>query len=350
MKRLAIAALTAGLGLAAAGCSSTPDASDHTITVSTFSFGTEQFNQVVVQPFEKATGIKVKVETGNNADRLAKLQVNKAHPTVDVMLISDYFAALGEKQGLFDKIDTAAVPNLSKIYDFAKNKDGYGPAYTFQLLGELYRTDGITDPQKAADWKTLWDGGYKGKIAVPDMAPTAGQLFLSATSDVFGSGPDDVESGFSNLTQLAPDVLKFYTSTTEVTSLLDRGEVVAAPALDSFAVDLVKAGKPIAWAVPAKGRYMATNEAQVVKGSAHKADAEKFIDFLLSADVQSKAAAAYYDKPVNKDATVPDVLTKVAGDAAKDPVAAGYTTLDMAPIVANRTQWVERYAREVSSK
>jgi putative spermidine/putrescine transport system substrate-binding protein len=53
---------------------------------------------------------------------------------------------------------------------------------------------------------------------------------------------------------------------------------------------------------------------------------------------------------VNPDAEIPAELTAVVGDIAIDPVAAGYSTLDPAELVPTRDEWVDRFAREVTSK
>ncbi|MCO6009744.1 ABC transporter substrate-binding protein [Actinoallomurus purpureus] len=330
-----------------AACAGKPTSDPKKLVVSTFGFGEQQFEQTVVKPFEQQTGIKVTVETGANADRLTKLRVDKNNPTTDVVMISDYFSTIGRQQGLFDKIDPAAVPNLSKIYDFAKDPAGYGPTYTYQLLGTLYRTDKVSKAE-ASSWQGLWDGKHKGQIAIPDISVSGGPTFLLATGQTFGTGPTDADTGFRKLKELKPDVLKFFTRSTELTSLLDRGEVVMAPGLDLFAVDLVKAGKPVAWVPPAKGRFLTANTVQLVKGAGNKAGAEKFINYLLDAGVQARAAQAYYDKPVNKGAKVPELLTKVAGDAAADPQRAGYGPADLDLIAKNRDAWIQRFAREVS--
>ncbi|WP_413104069.1 ABC transporter substrate-binding protein [Streptomyces sp. Inha503] len=342
---LAGAAAAAAVSLSLSGCAETAGADPKKLTVSTFGFGADRFEKTVVEPFEKKTGIDVTVETGANADRLTKLRVNKANPTVDVVMITDLFAAMGQKQGLFEKIDPEKVPNLSKVYDFARSEDGYGPAYTYQLLGMLYRTDKFSEPPTL---KELWKAEHKGKVAVPDMSTSAGMPFLEATSATYGTGPKDADAGFKKLSDLKPNVLKFFNRSTELVSLLDRGEVEMAPGLDLFAVDPAKAGKPIGWAPFDKGRFVAANTAQLVKGSKNKAGAEKFIDYLLSADVQEKAAASFNDKPVNKDAEVPASLTKVAGKAANDPSAAGFTSPDLGYAVDHNDAWVDRFQREVS--
>ena len=136
-------ALAAGLAVTAvvlAGCSSgdssSPDA--ESIVVSTFPFGVEEFQEAVVDPFTEATGIEVEIETGSNADRLSKLQLADGDPGIDVMLISDYYAALGQEDDLFQQVEAADVPTLETIADFATEDDYVGPAYSYQLNGTLY--------------------------------------------------------------------------------------------------------------------------------------------------------------------------------------------------------------------
>ncbi|GAA2210178.1 ABC transporter substrate-binding protein [Nonomuraea monospora] len=336
--------------LAAAGCSGSgsgqEQADQQTIVVSTFPFGVKEFEQAVVTPFTKQTGIKVELDTGSNSDRLSKLKLAKGEPEADVVLISDYFAALGQKDGLFQKVD---VPNMKELAPFATEGSYEGPAYTHQLNGIIYNTKSLTQEQ-AADWKLFADAANKGKVALPDISVTAGQLMISGVGETYGSGPYDIDASLKTLAGWAPNVLQFYTSSTEVTNLLTQGEIVAADALSGFATNLVTSGEPIAWTAPAKGRYMATNRAMITKGARNQPGAAKFIDYLLSAEAQTAMAEAAGDLPTNPKATIPADVAKVTGEAAKDPVAAGFKTLDPAQLVDTRNTWVERFTREVAGK
>ncbi|MEU7745423.1 polyamine ABC transporter substrate-binding protein [Nonomuraea sp. NPDC049158] len=335
--------------LAAAGCSGSGSGSaekQNTLVVSTFPFGVKEFEQAVVAPFTKQTGIKVELDTGSNSDRLSKLRLAKGKPEADVVLISDYFAALGQKDGLFQKVD---VPNIKELAPFATEGAFEGPAYTHQLNGIIYNTGKLSQKQ-AADWALFASPANKGKVALPDISVTAGQLMISGVGESYGKGPYDIDTSLKTLAGWAPNVLQFYTSSTEVTNLLTQGEIVAADALSGFATKLVTSGEPIAWTAPAKGRYMATNRAMIPKGAQNQQGAAKFIDYMLSAEAQSAMAKAAGDLPTNPKAEIPADVAKVTGEAAKDPVAAGFKTLDPAQLVDTRTAWVDRFTREVAGK
>lgn len=348
---LAASSVVVATALVATGCSGSGDdaASSDTIVVSTFPFGVEEFQQAVIDPFTEKTGIRVEVETGSNADRLSQLQLAAGDPGIDVMLISDTFAASGQEQDLFQDFDESDVPNLANIADFAVEEGFDGPAYSYQLNGTLYDTEQVTAAQ-AADWSLYADPAFAGRLAFPDISVTAGQLAVSGVAAAYGSGPYDVDSAYSTIGGWAPGILQFYTSSTEVTNLLTQGEIVAADALSGFATTLIASGEPVAWTAPSEGRYMATNRAMIPAGAPNVDGAHAFIDYLLSVEAQSASAQIVGDLPVALDAEIPDEITAVVGDIAADPVAAGYDTLDPAEVLPNRAAWVERFAREVTSR
>ncbi|WP_221583458.1 PotD/PotF family extracellular solute-binding protein [Microbacterium sp. G2-8] len=348
---LALTSSAAVGALALTGCTAGGgDADPDALVVSTFPFGVEQMQEAVIDPFTEATGIEVEIATGSNADRVSQLELTGGEdPGVDVMLISDYYAALAQEKELFQPVDPDQVPALAEIADFAKEEAYAGPAYSYQLNGTLYRTDELS-AEEAASWDLWANEDLAGDLALPDISITAGQLTISGVADTFGSGPYDVDTAFSTMGEWAPNMLQFYSSSTEVTNLLVQGEIVAADTISAFATDLIAAGEPVAWTPPESGAFMATNRAMIPAGAAHVDEAHQFIDYLLSVEAQSASAELVGDLPVNPEAEIPAAITDAVGDIAADPVAAGYATLDPAELVPTRNEWVERFAREVTAQ
>ena len=342
-------AVTAALVLSGCGASSDAAGESRTLVLSAFPFGVEPFEEAVVKPFEAKTGITVEIETGSNADRLSSLDLAGGDSGVDVMLMSDFYAAMGEEKGLFQAVDAEKIPNLENIADFAISDDFSGPSYSYQLNGVMYRTEDVTAAE-AASWDLYGNDKYAGRLAFPDISTTGGQLSVTAAAATYGSDPYDIDAALEKIGGWAPNILKFVSSSTEITNLLVQGEIVASPTLNGFATDLMASGEPVAWTATDTGRYMATNRAMIPSGAKNVDAAHEFIDYLLSAEAQTASAELVGDLPVNPDATVPDSLTAVVGDIATDPIAAGFSTLDFATIVANYNSWVDRFAREASSK
>ncbi|MFE9245059.1 ABC transporter substrate-binding protein [Nocardiopsis sp. NPDC006938] len=341
----AVLAGALALTFVTASCAPVREDDPDTLVVSTFAFATEEFTRVVAEPFEAETGIRVVLDTGNNAGRLTKLRINAEQPDTDVVLISDYYARIGRDMGLFAPVSADDVPNLDAIQPWAVDPDGYGPAYTFQLLGLMYRTDLVDEAPES--WDDLWEqpgGGY----ALPDISVSAGPMFVLAAGEHFGSGPSDPDAGFEALAEIGPDALQFYTGSTELTSLLERGEIAMAPGLDNFAMGSVEADQPVGFAVPDEGRVMTANTVQVVAGAPNPAGALAFTDFLLRPEIQEGMAEALYDKPVALGARPTALMEEVSREAATDPVANGYHQGDLALLADERSAWLDRFTEEVA--
>ncbi|MFT4296601.1 MAG: extracellular solute-binding protein [Micropruina sp.] len=349
---LMIAATLAAAALAFTGCSSAAPGGDSsqaakTLKVSTFSFGVEGFTEAVVKPFEAKTGIKVEVVTGKNAERLNELKATENSAGVDVMLITDNFAAQGQTDKLFDKIDNSLLASLADVADFAKGDDLNGPATTYQLNGIVYDTRKVSAKQ-AKSWDLFGESAVAGKLALPDISATSGQLTVSGLGTTYGSGPFDYDTALGKLAKWKPGVLKFYASTTEVSNLMTQGEIVAAASISGFAADLIGKDSNFAFAVPEKGAYLATNRAMIPVGAKNVDGAYQFIDYLLSADAQTAALKGYNDLPVNTKVAVPDSFAKMLGGAVPDPTKAGYATIDAVKAASEFSTLADRFAREVT--
>ena len=348
----AIAAAVAAAALALTGCggSAAPagsTASTKTLKVSTFSFGVEGFTEAVVKPFEAKTGIKVQVVTGKNAERLNELKATENSAGVDVMVITDNFAAQGQTDKLFEKVDAAKLPALAEVADFAKGSDIYGPATTYQLNGIVYDKRKVS-AKDAASWDLFGESAVAGKVALPDISATSGQLTVSGLGTTYGSGPFDYDTALGKLAKWKPGVLKFYASTTEVSNLMTQGEIVAAASISGFAADLIGKDSNFAFAVPGKGAYLATNRAMIPVGAKNTDSAYAFIDYLLSADAQAAALKGYNDLPVNTKVSVPESFAKMLGGAVPDPTKAGYSTIDAVKAASEFKTLADRFAREVT--
>lgn len=349
---LTIAATVAASALTLAGCSGgtpggTSSEAAKTLKVSTFSFGSEAFTEAVVKPFEAKSGIKVEIVTGQNSQRLSELEQTENSAGIDVMLITDNFAAQGQAAKLFEQIDASKLPALADVADFAEGADLYGPATTYQLNGIVYDKRKVSAAD-AKSWDLFGDSKVAGKVTLPDLKVTAGQLVVSGLGTTYGSGPFDYDTAIATLAKWKPGVHKFYGSTTEVSNLMTQGETVAAVAISGFAADLIGKDSNFAFAVPSKGAYLATNRAMIPVGAQNVDGAYAFIDYLLGADAQGAALEAYNDLPVNTKVEVPESLGTILGGAVPDPTKAGYATLDAVKAAAEFSGLADRFAREVT--
>ena len=98
------------------------------LKVSTFSFNAELLQKNIYDPFMAATGCKLIVEGGKNAERVTKIKESPAN--YDIVVIGDAYIKDLIDAGLVDTIDSSKLTNLDGLYDIAKAPFGeeYGPA------------------------------------------------------------------------------------------------------------------------------------------------------------------------------------------------------------------------------
>ena len=251
------------------------------LKISTFSFNAELLQKNVYDPFMEATGCKLIVEGGKNAERVTKIK--ETPENYDVVIIGDAFIADLIDEGLIDTIDSSKLTNLDALYENAKAPfgEGYGPAYTFNRLGIVY--DKATCPIEITSWADLWNPELEGQIAIPDITTTSGPLFYYSTAEMEGLTPgQDDDAIFEKLAALKPNVMKTYTSANDTITMLNQGEISVAVLLDFSYTAAKSASEDYIWVDPAEGNYSGYNTINVIKGCKNKELAEAFIDFYIS--------------------------------------------------------------------
>lgn len=270
------------------------------LKISTFSFNAELLQKNVYDPFMEATGCKLIVEGGKNAERVTKIK--ETPENYDVVIIGDAFIADLIDEGLIDTIDSSKLTNLDALYENAKAPfgEGYGPAYTFNRLGIVY--DKATCPIEITSWADLWNPELEGQIAIPDITTTSGPLFYYSTAEMEGLTPgQDDDAIFEKLAALKPNVMKTYTSANDTITMLNQGEISVAVLLDFSYTAAKSASEDYIWVDPAEGNYSGYNTINVIKGCKNKELAEAFIDFYISREVQLAEALDGVDSPVRTD-------------------------------------------------
>ena len=289
----------AGLGLATALSLSPAYAQTKTLTISWWGFNGDKLEQMVLKPFRAQCGCELVFETGNNADRLNKIKI-RGGSGVDVVYLSDSFSQIGVKEGLFQPVDRAKLPNLNGIYELARAPQGpYGPAYTIGRIGIIYDSAKVTTP--ITSWKDLWREDFRRGLSLPGITTTAGPMTVLIAGAQAGVDPyANPKAAFAALAKLKPNVVKNYNTGSELVNLFAQKEIVIAAAQD-FVFANIKAAIPTAqWAELKEGPFANMNTINIVAGSKHVDLAHEFINFHLSPEVQKTMAVLKVDAPVNK--------------------------------------------------
>ncbi len=317
-----------------------------TLVLSTYGLNNDLFKKHVYEPFGQRCGCELVLETGNAAERLAKLEARKANPTVDVMQTTDFLALDASQRGLLAPIDYSRLKNLEQIYDFARDplRNQQAIAYTLYSVGLVVRTDKPSGT--LTSWKDLWNPQLKGRVLLANINSNQGLAQLFMVDRVFGGLAGDMATGFAKLAELKPSVITYYAQTAQMTALFAQDEAWVAPVGRFGWLNLKKTGKPLAWVVPKEGQVGMMNTMSIVRGSKNADLAHQLIDFWLSKDVQQALANDLADSPVNRTVRItPEAAESLTwGKAQIDSLV----FMKPAAVVRDRADWVTQWNRMIA--
>ncbi len=290
MRKLLVIALTVVLSLASAGWATRAWAGQKQLKVFIWS---EYIDPQIPKNFEKATGIKVTIDTyESNEDMMAKLMAG-GDSQYDIIVPSEYIIPSLVHLHLVQKLNHALIPNLKnleKMFRTAPIDPGnvYSAAYQWGTVGLLYRKDKIAHFENT--WNMLFD---------PKMNPGPFYLMDDERS-MIGIALRDLGYDFNSV---VPEQLK------EAADLLARtkkrqsclgfrggvgakndvvaGTAVAAIVYNGDGVRAILDYKviPVGFTVPKDGSEIWYDNMAIPDKAPDPAAANKFINYILDAKV-----------------------------------------------------------------
>jgi spermidine/putrescine-binding protein len=181
------------------------------------------------------------------------------------------------------------------------------------------------------------------KPALMDMGFSVAPAVLVHFAEMNGGGLANVDPGFKMLASLK-DQARFF-KLFEVLDWINRGEASVAPMLNTFVKK--DPNVPLAFTFADDGVLGVVNMACIPKAAKHKAEAEKFLNFYLSADVQARMAASFGETPVVKNVKVSDDVPY-----SLIPIERFKELKVYDPMVIGRqnAKWQERFQEEIVAR
>ncbi|MEU9114170.1 2-aminoethylphosphonate ABC transporter substrate-binding protein [Streptomyces sp. NPDC048483] len=288
-----LCALTLGASLTACGGASSADPDAKEITVYSAdglkSETGDGFYDKVFKDFEKKTGIKVNyVESGSGA-AVQRLARERANTKADVVVTLPPFIQQADGKGL---LDTYRPRGSEQVAADDKAPNGKWTSVVNNYFCFIYNKKELKQAPKA--WSDLTDGRFKGKLqySTPGVAGDGTAVLIKTMHDFGGQGP-----AMAFLKKLQANNVGPSSSTGQLAPKTDKGELLVAngdvqmnyanmksmPHQGIFFPAAQSGGKPSTFALP--------YAAGLVKDAPHSANAKKFLDHLLSEDVQKEVSS-----------------------------------------------------------
>ncbi len=299
------------------------------------------FERVVVPGFEALAGVTIESIGMRSADQVARLRIEREHPSVDVLWIDYGEAQLLAEAGLLAKLTQEDIPNLAHVRDDARSPHGIAPITFSSALGFLVNTERLSEPPRS--WAELWEPRYRSELALFDFGSTLGPAFLVMAARLEGGSETDIEPGFAKLAELSDHAVVFQSSGPANNLMVAQGEAGITFGLASQTLDLKANGAPVEWIVPAEGAIALPQGFQVAAYAREPELARRFVDYALSVDTQTRLAEELLLVVTNENVSLsPDTAALVPLD--------NIIYLDFATIGAERGAWTDRFNREILAR
>lgn len=279
-----------------------------TVTVASLGGSWEAMERkAVFDPFEKATGVRVKVVAYTSPSQIVA-QEKTGNIEWDCIQMSRGAMLPLAAQGYLEKIDYDRIAKEDIAGIKATSPKALHPNGILNILftrGIAYNTKLITTGSRPHSWVDFWD---EKKFPGPrSLAAFSGSLSPDLEFALLADGvakdkiyPIDVDRAFKSLDRIRSHVAKFWTTGAMSPQMLSDGQVSIASAYLNRIGDLTESGAPVA------GEYnegeLQSDNLCILKGAKNYDNAMKLIAFASRPEVQAAASMVSHVGPANTNA------------------------------------------------
>jgi thiamine transport system substrate-binding protein len=310
-------------------------------------------SEEVLNTFQEETGITLEiVRLGDTGTLVNQLVLSADSPLGDVVFgVDNTFLTRALNADLFIPYEPESLENVPDAFkvdsEFNVTPVDYGDICLNYDVAYFEEHD-LDVPDSLED---LADPAYNGLLVVENPATSSPGLgFLLTTIEVFG------EEGYLDYWQqlVDNDVLIVNDWTTayygEFTMASESGtrplvvSYASSPPVEVYMVDPQPETAPTASVVGDNTCFRQIEFAGILRGTEHEAEAQEFIDFLLSDAFQNDLPLQMFVFPVSDTAELPEVFTEFAA-IPEQPVELDAEGIEL--LEENRETWIEAWTENV---
>ena len=276
-----------------AGCFTTKAAAADTgVTINVYNWGqyisdgTDGYLDVNAA-FTEATGIEVNYMTFDTNESLyTKLKTGGS--SYDIIVPSDYMAGRLIDEGLVQKLDFSNIPNYQYINEAYKNtaydpNNAYSVPYTWGTVGVIYNKKYV-DEADLGSWVLLWNEKYAGKILMFDNNRDAFAIAESRLGYSLNTTDSVAMTACAELLKQQKPVVQQYVMD-QIFDKMTREEAWIAPYYAGDYLTMLEDNPDLGFFFPEEGFNLFIDCMMIPSSAEHKAEAEAYINFLLSPEV-----------------------------------------------------------------
>ncbi|CAH1656215.1 putative ABC transporter substrate-binding protein [Hyphomicrobiales bacterium] len=313
----------------------------------------ENVMEYIAPKLKEKYNVELVAEAIGSANMVERITAQGANPRISIAQWDVPIGLTACEQGLCKPIDANRAPNTKNLADWAvtKDKDGNPNVLATNVLGvgiiydeEQFKKNNMAPPKS---WTDLNRPDMKGRLAITAPQSTMGTAALVMLAKNNGGGEANIDPGFDATKKLLPNIHTVFTWTSELSNLMQLGEVWAAVTSSNIAPALRAQGIPMKFVIPQEGSPTVNGGLSLVKGAPCEEAAYEYINLYYSDEFQALR--------MRKGATASPSASAWSKLTPEEQAGMGLTANDFSKLVnfdwrainAARPGWIERWQREV---
>src|SRR5687767_1077961 len=283
-----VAGCAVALLLAACGRSAPSEDAARSVTV--YVSTDRVFSEPFLQEYQRRSGVAVNAvydtEETKSTGLANRLVAEQGRPQADVFWSNEPVRTLVLKSR--NVLAPYRSPSADGIPDVLRDPEGYWTGFSARMRVIGYNTKLVAEGEAPRSVLDLADPKWKGQVAIAD--PRFGSTSFHVAALYATLGDDKADDFFR---RLKANGVKVVDGNSVVRDMVVRGEVkVGLTDTDDVNVAL-EAGQPIAMILPDRagmGVPVMPNMVSLIRGAPHTEEGQRFIDYLLSPEVERMLA------------------------------------------------------------
>lgn len=274
----------------------------------------QDYSEPILKDFADKTGIKVKpvfdVEATKTTGLVNRLIAEKDNPQADVFWNNEVSRSIVlKREGV---LEPYCPPNSLNIPNTYKDLDCSWTGFAARARILIVNTDLVENGEEPKTLEELTKPEWEDKVTIAN--PLFGTTASHTTALFLAWGDEKAKKYFEDLKENGVIIAE---SNGQTRDMVADGELPVGFTDTDDANDAIVDGKPVKVVYPDQnenqiGTLVIPNSVMLIKGAPHLENAKKFIDFLLSKEVEAKLAQSKaVQMPVRADVERPQNVPSI---------------------------------------
>lgn len=278
-----------------------------TDTLVVYSPNSDNLLNAVIPVFEEMYDVKVEVISAGTGELFKRLEGEKNNPYADVVYGGAYATYMVNKDLFQDYVS----PNDANVMDLYKNTTGFISPYVLDGSVILVNKSLIGDIE-INGYRDLLNPELAGKIVSANpTASSSAYAHLTNMLNAIGNGDYESQEAWDFVAELFAQTIVIDSSSSVWKGVRD-GEYTVGLSYEDPSVTLVRDGADVEVIYMEEGVVYLPAGAGIVKDAANLLNAQRFIDLILSEDIQNTFGTTLTNRPVMADVATPDYMTNIS--------------------------------------